>query len=169
MTALSAIDLYWLERRLEIATEEVRRITPEMSADELRDALKGMPGSEGLTIGYAPNGNQLVTMDGKTIEVGPMASNGEILAALQNPFVPTRNTQLMSITGIQSGAFQAKLAEMRQKMADQQAQALAKIDGAVAAGGAQLHAATDGAVAKVNSEVADALHEFGLTTNGGPA
>ena len=101
MTALSAIDLYWLERRLEIATEEVRRITPEMSADELRDALKGMRGSESLTIGYAANGNQIVTMDGKTIEVGPMASNGEILAALQNPFVPTANTKVKMVSPLQ--------------------------------------------------------------------
>ena len=115
MTALSAIDLYWLERRLEIATEEVRRITPDMSADELRDALKDMPGSEGLTIGYAPNGNQIVTMDGKTIEVGPMASNGEILTALQNPFVPTRNTQLMSITGVNS--LKAKFEAAKQRKA----------------------------------------------------
>lgn len=75
----------------------------------------------------------------------------------------------MSITGLQSGAFQAKLAEMRQKVADSQNKGLAKIDAAVTAGVAEMDAAAEGAAAKANKEIADALQEFGLTTNGGPA
>lgn len=75
----------------------------------------------------------------------------------------------MSITGIQSGAFQAKLAEMRQKIADKQTEALTKIDGAVASGAAKMHAAVDGVIAKADKEVDDALHEFAQFTNGGPA
>ena len=44
-----------------------------------------------------------------------MASNGEILTALQNPFVPTRNTQLMSITGVNS--LKAKFEAAKQRKA----------------------------------------------------
>lgn len=84
-----------------------------------------------------------------------------------SPFV-TAEKPTMSITGLQSGAFQAKLAEMRQKIADSQAKGLAKIDAAVTAGAAELDAAADGAAAKANKEIANALQEFGLTTNGGP-
>lgn len=75
----------------------------------------------------------------------------------------------MSITGLQSGAFEAKLAEMRKKIADGQNQALAKIDGAVTEGNAKIDAAAEGVKAKVTKEIEDALQEFALTTNGGPA
>lgn len=74
----------------------------------------------------------------------------------------------MSVTGLTSGAFQAKLAEMRQKIADRQAQALTKIDSAVASGGAKMDAAVDEVVAKADKEVDAALHEFATFTNGGP-
>lgn len=75
----------------------------------------------------------------------------------------------MSITGIQSGAFQAKLAEMRKKIADKQTEALTKIDGAVTSGAAKMHAAVDDVIAKADKEVDAALHEFAQFTNGGPA
>lgn len=75
----------------------------------------------------------------------------------------------MSITGIQSGTFQAKLAEMKQKMVEKQNLALSKIDGKVTEGGAKMDAAVDGVTAKMDKEIEDALHEFALTTNGGPA
>jgi hypothetical protein len=140
-----------------------------MSVLELKAALTDVSGVEDLTISYASNGNQVIHIGDKAVEVGPMASNDEIRLALQNPFVRTENTKIMSITGLQSGAFQAKLAEMRQKIADSQAKGLAKIDAAVTAGAAELDAAADGAAAKANKEIADALQEFGLTTNGGPA
>jgi hypothetical protein len=65
-----------------------------MSVLELKAALRDIAGSDQLTISYAPNGNQLIEIDGKTIEVGPMASNAEIEAALKNPFIPTANTKI---------------------------------------------------------------------------
>lgn len=170
MTALSKSDLDWFAARLSIAVYDTNKEDSEMSAHSLKEALRDVPGIEHLTIQYAANGNQLITIDGKTLEVGPMASNAEIRLAFQNPFIRTENTKLsMSITGLQSGAFQAKLAEMRQKIANSQAQGLAKIDAAVTAGAAELDAAADNAAAKANKEIADALQEFGLTTNGGPA
>ena len=57
-----------------------------MSAYELREALKGVPGSDTLTIGRAANGNQIITIGDKSLEFSPMASNDEIRIALQNPF-----------------------------------------------------------------------------------
>jgi len=51
-------------------------------------------GITGLTITYAPNGNQILHVGDKQIEVGPMASNDEIKAAIQNPTVPTANTKV---------------------------------------------------------------------------
>ncbi|MDB5607804.1 MAG: hypothetical protein JWP25_4704 [Bradyrhizobium sp.] len=95
--------------------------------------------------------------------------DGQILKVDWVPREPiAQETQPMSITGLQSGAFQAKLAEMRQKMADSQNQALAKIDGAVTDGAAKVDAAVEGVKAKVNKEVEDALQEFATVTNGGP-
>lgn len=75
----------------------------------------------------------------------------------------------MSVTGIQSGAFQAKLAEMRQKLADKQTEALTKVDNAVSSGAAKMNAAIDDVVSKADKEVDAALHEFAQFTNGGPA
>jgi hypothetical protein len=46
------------------------------------------------TISLAKNGNQILHFADKDLEVGPMASNAEITAALQNPFVRTENTRL---------------------------------------------------------------------------
>jgi hypothetical protein len=165
---LNQNDLDWFAARLSIAVYDVNRISPEMSVLELKAALRDIVGSDQLTISYAPNGNQLIEIDGRTIEVGPMASNDEIRVALQNPFIRTENTK-MSITGLQSGAFQEKLAEMRQKIANAQAQGLSKIDGVVTAGTAKLDEAAQGAAAKAQKEIDDALQEFATMTNGGPA
>lgn len=65
-----------------------------MSVLELKAAFKGIEGAEHLTVSYAPNGNQLIQIGDKTLEVGPMASNAEIAAALNNPFIRTENTRL---------------------------------------------------------------------------
>lgn len=163
---MTALD--WLAARLSIAVYDTNRDKDnKMSVYDLKQALSDIPGIENLTLGYSQNGNQLITLGDKQLEVSPMASNEEIRVALQNPFIKTENTS-MSITGLQSGAFQAKLAEM-QRIVDSQNKGLAKIDAAVAAGEKELDAAADGAAAKAQKEIADALQEFGLTTNGGPS
>jgi len=65
-----------------------------MSVKELKDALRDIPGVDGLTVSYAPSGNQVITIGDKSVEVGPMASNEEIRLALQNPFIRTENTKM---------------------------------------------------------------------------
>ncbi len=120
-----------------------------------------------FTLDYAPNGHEVITVGEQRFEISPAASDDEIRARIANPFIPTENIQ-MSITGLQSGAFQSKLAEMRQKIAEKQAQALAKIDGTVTDGLARIEAAAAGATAKATKEIEDALQEFAEHTNGGP-
>jgi hypothetical protein len=72
-----------------------------MSAYELQAALKDITGSEQLTISYAQNGNQLIHIGDRTVEVGPMASNDEIRLALQNPFIRTENTKVTMASPLQ--------------------------------------------------------------------
>jgi hypothetical protein len=89
--------------------------------------------------------------------------------ALATPALVTAEKSTMSVTGIQSGAFEAKLADMRKKLSDRLTQGLSKIDGAAEAGAAKMDAAVDGIVAKVDKEIEDKLQEFATLTNGGPA
>jgi hypothetical protein len=70
-----------------IAADEIN-----MSIQELRHALKDIPGADGLTINYGENGNQVVTIGNRSVEVRPAASNAEIAAAFANPTVPTSAT-----------------------------------------------------------------------------
>jgi hypothetical protein len=109
---LEPIDLYWLNRRLDIATEEVRRLDPEMAMWELKQAFPGLQ-----TVSTAPNGNQIFNFADRSIEVGPMASNDEIAVALQNPFIKTENTRLeiMPTIAEQVAAIKAKTAKVRER------------------------------------------------------
>ena len=85
-----------------------------MSIQDLKRALKDIPGAEGLNVAYAPGtGNLLVTIGRRTVEVRPAASNAEIALAFSNPLITTANiapapapaplkptgTTKMSITG----------------------------------------------------------------------
>jgi hypothetical protein len=112
-------DLDWMAARLLPAVYDINRITPEMSVAELKDALRDVPGIETLTISSAPDGNQLLQVGDKTVQVGPMASNDEIKSALLNPFIPTRNTTV-SVTGAANAgiSLKQKLADRKQKIAD---------------------------------------------------
>lgn len=65
-----------------------------MGVYELKAALSDIPGIETLTVGRADNGNQILTVGDKSVEVGPMASVDEIRLALQNPFIRTENTKM---------------------------------------------------------------------------
>lgn len=144
-----------------------------MPIQDIIEFLKpDVEGADGLSMTYAPgSGNQVFHIGDKSVEVSPMASNAEIKAAFLSPWIPTANTkvEIMSITGLQSGAFEAKLAEIKQRIADKQAQGLAKIDGKIAAGAAKLDEAVDGVNAKIDAEVDAQLAEFAKFTNGGPA
>jgi hypothetical protein len=138
-----------------------------MSVHELKDALREMPGIEDLTVSYASNGNQIISLAGRTTEVGPMASNEEIAQALANPFIKSE-TSAMSITGYAPGAIQAKLDALKQKAAERRSQSMAKLDGADAKL-ASVDTAIEAYAAQLEKEADDALQEFAVHTNGGPA
>jgi hypothetical protein len=163
---LSENELNWFAARLSIAVYDTKRLTPEMSVLELKEALRHIPGIDHLTLSYAPNGNQILNIDDRHLEVSPMASNDEIRAALQNPFIPTRNTK-MSISGYEPGAIRDKLAKLKQQGKDRRDQALAKLDAA----GAK-HEAVSGEIENVakqiEKEADDALAEFAQFSNGAP-
>lgn len=84
------------------------------------------------------------------------------------PIIQSAEKSPMSVTGIQSGTFETKLADMRKKLADRLTQGLTKIDTAAEAGAAKMDAAVDGIVAKVEKEIDDKLQEFATISNGGP-
>jgi hypothetical protein len=163
---LSKSDLDWFAARLSIAVYDVNRITPEMSALELRAAFKGIEGSENLTVSYASNGNQLIHIGDKTLEVGPMASNDEIATALQNPFIRTENTR-MSISGYEPGAIRDKLNALKVKSKERRDQAIAKLEDA-----GKKHEYVSEEIERVAGQIekeADAaIAEFAEFTNGGP-
>lgn len=117
------------------------------------------------------------SQNGKMEPVPQYAEMAELLTVTPLPPVtlspatppPTTETSIMSITGIQSGAFEAKLEAMRKKLSDRLNHGLTKIDGAAEAGAAKMDAAVDNIVAKVDAEIDDKLQEFAQMTNGGPA
>ena len=116
--------------------------------------------------------NKFVTQNGKTVMVSQMATDQEIATALNldkiDGAVKPAEPAGSNITGLQSGAFQDALAQMRQKLADRQKQAVGKILNAVETGAAKMDEAADQAAAKVDKEISAALQEFATHTNGGP-
>lgn len=66
-----------------------------MQLHDLREALKEIPGYQDLEIEYQPTGHQLLRIGGKVLEVGPAASNAEIVLALKNTTIRTENTKLI--------------------------------------------------------------------------
>jgi hypothetical protein len=151
---LNQNDLDWLAARLLIAVYDVRRLSPEMSVLELKAAFKGIEGSETLTMRYAPNGNQILIIGDKEIEVGPMASNDEIRLALENPFIKTENTKMSRADDLK--AARARLQQARQGAASAVAES-ASVAGLVLE-----------EIAKVEKETEEMRAEIaGL--NGGPA
>lgn len=87
---ISDNDFRWFAARLSIAVEDIRR-SGGMSVNEMKQALRDIPGAEGLTVSYAPSGNQLITIAGRTVEVAPTASNAEIALAFREPAMSTPN------------------------------------------------------------------------------
>jgi hypothetical protein len=138
-----------------------------MSVLELKAAFKGIEGAEHLTISYAPNGNQVISVGDKEIEVGPMASNDEIRLALLNPFIKTENTK-MSISGYEPGAIRARLDAIKKAGKERRDQAIAKLDDA-----GKKHEEVSAEIERVatimEKEADAALQEFSEFTNGGPA
>jgi hypothetical protein len=69
-----------------------------MLIHETREALKDIPGYENLDIEFLPSGHQRLHIDGKVLDVGPAASNAEIIQALKNTLVRTENTRIVAVT-----------------------------------------------------------------------
>ena len=155
-------DLDWYAARLSIAVYDTNRETPEMAIWELKQAFPGLQ-----TISTAGNGNQVLHFEDRDLEVGPMASNDEIRAALENPFIRTENTK-MSISGYEPGAIRAKLDALKKQGKDRRDAAIAKLDEA-----GKKHEAVSEEIERVAGQIekeADAaIAEFAEFTNGGPA
>jgi hypothetical protein len=167
MTRLSQNDLDWYAARLSIAVYDTNKETPEMSVHELKQALKDITGSELLTVSYSSSGNQIISIGDKHLEVSPTASNDEIRAALQNPFIRTENTR-MSISGYEPGAIRDKLNALKRQGKQRREAALAKLE---EAGGKHeaVSAEIERVAAQIEKEADSALQEFAEFTNGGPA
>jgi hypothetical protein len=85
------------------------------------------------------------------------------------PSAPVASTGvLMSITGLQEGAFANKIAELKAKIADAQSAGLAKIDAGGAAALVKVDATVASVTARIDTEIAAALAELTIG-NGGPA
>ena len=132
-----------------------------MAMWELKQAFPGLQ-----TISTAPNGNQIFHFPDRDLEVGPMASNSEIAAALANPFIKTENTTL-SITGYEPGAIRAKLATLKEDGRKRREQALAKLEDA-GKKHEDVSAEIERGASQIEKEAEDALQEFASFTNGAP-
>lgn len=186
MRTLSENDLRWFAARLLIAIEDTRKFGG-MSVHELKQALKAIPGAESLTMAYTYDGNALVTIAGRTVEVSPSASNEEIALAFREPAMSTPNvtvtplpppvayaapTRIDSMTNPAPGSFaagiRAMMDEARAGVAQARADGLAKVGEAVGklndAKAATLHVA--GTMAKtIEDEAADVFKELGQISN----
>lgn len=133
-----------------------------MALWEYQQAFPGLK-----TISNAPNGSQIFHFEDRDLEVGPMASNAEIAAALQNPWVRTENTK-MSISGYEPGSIRARMDALKKSGKDRRDAALAKLDEAGKAHEA-VSAEIERVAGQIEKEADAALQEFSEFTNGGPA
>ena len=156
-----------------------------MSVHELKQALQDVPGVESLTMAYTFDGNALITIAGRTVEVSPTASNAEIALAFRDPAMSTPSvtvtplptvafntrTEPMS-TPATPGSFaagiRAMMDEARAGVAQARADGLARVGDAVGklneAKAATAHVAGTMA-ATIESEAADVMAELGQISN----
>jgi hypothetical protein len=132
-----------------------------MALWEYQQAFPGLK-----TISNAPNGSQIFHFEDRDLEVGPMASNAEIAAALQNPWIRTENT-IMSISGYEPGAIRAKLDALKKNGKDRRDAALSKLDEAGKAHEA-VSAEIERVAGQIEKEADAALQEFAEFSNGAP-
>ncbi len=182
MSDFSENDLRWFAAQRWIAFEDTREFGG-MSVHELKQALRDIPGAESLTLAYAPNGNELVTIAGHTVEVSPHASAAEIALAFQTPNVtvtpvppvdyapaPTIGTKTMSTPnpGSFAASIRAMLDQGRAGVEKAKADGLAQVSAAVN----KMNDAKDATAkvsasiaASIHSEVADVMAELGQFSN----
>jgi hypothetical protein len=184
MPELSENDMRWFAARLSIAVEDVRR-SGGMSVNEMKQALRAIPGVEGLTVGYAASGNQVLTIAGRTVEVAPTASNDDIVAAfaatplsaitvpIATPMPPpiafttpkSTGTTSMSITGAAPATLSVKDLIANSRALVQSAHDKLTVNAAKVA---QAAAALDGLGDSLGKEGDDLMAMIGQFTNGAP-
>lgn len=138
-----------------------------MSVQDLKEALRDIPGSQDLTVQYGAQGNQVIHIGNRTIEVGPMAGLDEVRAKLTNPFNAT-DTKPMSISGYEPGSIKAKLQALKNAGKQRRDAALAKLDDA-GKKHESVSAEIETIAKQIEKEADDAIAEFAAFTNGGPA
>lgn len=173
--ALSANEIAWLDLKLAVATYDIRRTTPEMLIHEMREALKDIPGYEDLEIEFEPNGHQLLKIGGKVLEVGPAASNAEIILALKNTLVRTENTKVITVTGSPINRLKDKLSKasgVAQRIAtgiEAKADELIAAEDTLKAKTTEAFAPHEAILAEAKSELQAIEDALNLMSNGGPA
>lgn len=163
--------LYRFEDEVNRARHEINE--KHMSLAEVKARLAHIAGIDGLKVEATPRGDEIYTL-GDVTAIVPRGNDRDSMIYLEqklsNPFEqPKTEQKSMSITGIEPGIFEAKMAQMKKKLTDRLNGGLAKIDTAAEAGAVKMEAAVDGVVAKVDKEIDDKLAEFAQFTNGGPA
>lgn len=131
--------------------------------------LRAYLGDDSATVRFEGS-TKVITANGKTVEVGPDATNEEIAQALNiqkiNSLTKPEQPQ-MSVTGLEPGSIGARIAAIKQNAATRRAAAMAKLDGAD-----QKLASVDAAIvdyaAQLEKQADDALQEFAPHTNGAP-
>lgn len=176
---ISESDLRWFAAQAWIVFDGTKRYGG-MSVHELKHALAAVPGVETLTLNYAPNGNELVTIAGRTVEMSPGTSNADIAAAFVGTPLPPpvtyaaapQTTRTKSMTTPNPGSFvagiRAMMDEARAGVAQARADGLARVGDAVGklndAKAATAHVA--GTMAKtIEDEAADVMAELGQISN----
>jgi hypothetical protein len=144
-----------------------------MQLHDMREALKDIPGHENLQIEYEPSGHQLLRIDGKVLEVGPAASNAEIVLALKNTLVRTENTKVIMTTPLDrlKGKFlQARgVAQRVATNMESEADSLIAQEDAMKAKTANAFAPHHAILADANSELKAIEEALNLMSNGGPS
>lgn len=182
MQGFNALRFHAYAKDLEQAVLRLSR--ESMSVQDLKEALKDIPGSSGLTVSYAGNGDQVISLGGRRIEVGPMASNDEIRKALSvrmsdqtenvtaTPVPVVQMTPAVAITSprknLTGASFLANLIRQQQ----------AAIKAQIAQAGTEMQAAmtelqdvaneATNQVKAVKAETADLKAALGLNSNGDP-
>jgi hypothetical protein len=102
------------------------------------------------------------------LPAAPVLSAAPTAAPAASHSASTGASTIMSITGLQEGAFANKIAELKAKIADAQTAGLAKIDAGGAAALVKVDATVASVTARIDTEIAAALAELTIG-NGGPA
>ena len=146
-----------------------------MLLHDMREALKDIPGYENLEIEYEPSGHQKLHIDGKVLDVGPAASNAEIIQALKNTLVRTENTRIVAVTTTPLDRLKGKFVQARgvaQRVAtnmEAEADSLIAQEDAMKAKTASAFAPHKAILAEASSELKAIEDALNLMSNGGPA